>query len=146
MLADLFHAEGVCGTSTVGSSEAILLGGIAMKRRWSEKRKAEGKPLAQCNMVCGSEVHVGSPLSVSPGTICHYILHVPQNVQCYELFVHPAEVAPAPAPCKGSKLNDKSVDTCGWSLLGCRDMFLCANVLARFSQAWTRGSWTVRGH
>jgi glutamate/tyrosine decarboxylase-like PLP-dependent enzyme len=58
MLADLYHAEGVCGTGTVGSSEAILLAGLAMKRRWSEKRKAAGKPLAQPNMVCGSEVHV----------------------------------------------------------------------------------------
>jgi glutamate decarboxylase len=30
------------GTATTGSSEAILLGGLAMKRRWFEKRKAEG--------------------------------------------------------------------------------------------------------
>jgi glutamate/tyrosine decarboxylase-like PLP-dependent enzyme len=58
MLADLYHAEGVCGTGTVGSSEAVLLAGIAMKRRWSEKRKAAGLPPAQCNMVCSSVVHV----------------------------------------------------------------------------------------
>eukprot|EP00884_Botryococcus_braunii_P013788 jgi/Botrbrau1/2240/Bobra.101_2s0068.1 len=54
MLADLYHAEEVCGTGTVGSSEAVLLAGIAMKRRWSEKRKASGP----CNMVCSTCVHV----------------------------------------------------------------------------------------
>jgi glutamate/tyrosine decarboxylase-like PLP-dependent enzyme len=70
MLADLYHAEGVCGTGTVGSSEAILLAGLAMKRRWSEKRKAAGKPLAQANMVCGSEVHVSiSTLDSSAGSL-----------------------------------------------------------------------------
>ena len=37
MLAHLYHAEEVCGTATVGSSEAILLGGLAMKRRWQAR-------------------------------------------------------------------------------------------------------------
>ena len=37
MLAQLFHAEEACGTATVGSSEAILLGGLAMKRRWQAR-------------------------------------------------------------------------------------------------------------
>jgi glutamate decarboxylase len=32
------------GTATTGSSEAILLGGLAMKRRWQEKRRAAGSP------------------------------------------------------------------------------------------------------
>ena len=41
MLAHLYHAEEVCGTATVGSSEAILLGGLAMKRRW-QARAAQG--------------------------------------------------------------------------------------------------------
>jgi glutamate decarboxylase len=30
------------GTATTGSSEAILLGGLAMKRRWYEKQAAKG--------------------------------------------------------------------------------------------------------
>ena len=37
MLADLFHAEDPqhpTGTATIGSSEAILLAGLAFKRRW----------------------------------------------------------------------------------------------------------------
>ena len=61
MLADLFNAEDpshACGTSTIGSSEAILLGGLAMKRRWMARRKAEGKPTDKPNIVMGSEVHV----------------------------------------------------------------------------------------
>lgn len=42
-----------CGTSTVGSSEAILLCYLAMKRRWQERRKAAGQPVAgvQCSVV-----------------------------------------------------------------------------------------------
>ena len=43
ILAELFHAQGACGTSTIGSSEAILLGGLAMKRRWTEARKAQAR-------------------------------------------------------------------------------------------------------
>ena len=59
MLSQLYHAEEVCGTATVGSSEAILLGGLAMKRRWQERRKAAGITTpAQPNMVCSSAVHV----------------------------------------------------------------------------------------
>jgi len=33
------------GTATTGSSEAILLGGLAMKRRWKEKMTAKGMGL-----------------------------------------------------------------------------------------------------
>jgi hypothetical protein len=46
-----------CGTSTVGSSEAILLCYLAMKRRWQERRKAAGLPVAgvQCSVVRGEE-------------------------------------------------------------------------------------------
>ena len=44
MLAQLFHAEEACGTATVGSSEAILLGGLAMKRRWQARACAGHSP------------------------------------------------------------------------------------------------------
>lgn len=49
-----------CGTSTVGSSEAILLSYLAMKRRWQERRRAAGLPLAgvQCSVVVPSCYHV----------------------------------------------------------------------------------------
>ena len=39
--------------------QAILLGGLAFKRRWQEKRKAAGKTTAVTpNIVCSSAVHV----------------------------------------------------------------------------------------
>ena len=44
MLAQLFHADEACGTATVGSSEAILLGGLAMKRRWQARARAGNLP------------------------------------------------------------------------------------------------------
>ncbi|CAK0787685.1 hypothetical protein CVIRNUC_010907 [Coccomyxa viridis] len=59
MLADLYYAESACGAATVGSSEAILLSGLALKRRWQEKRKAAGITEAVTpNIVCSSAVHV----------------------------------------------------------------------------------------
>lgn len=48
MLANLWHAPhraNAVGTATTGSSEAIQLGGLAMKRIWQEKRKAAGKSI-----------------------------------------------------------------------------------------------------
>ncbi|MEG1482868.1 pyridoxal-dependent decarboxylase, partial [Clostridium sp.] len=45
MLADLWHAPkelSFMGTSTVGSSEACMLGGMAMKFRWRNRAKALG--------------------------------------------------------------------------------------------------------
>lgn len=57
-MADLLHAPGVCGTATVGSSEAILLGVLAMKHRLRAARAAAGKPLVTPNIVVPSTVHV----------------------------------------------------------------------------------------
>jgi len=56
MLADLWHApnpEAGVGCSTTGSSEAAMLGGLAMKRRWEARRKAEGKPIDKPNLITG---------------------------------------------------------------------------------------------
>ncbi|KAF2757160.1 glutamate decarboxylase [Pseudovirgaria hyperparasitica] len=46
------------GTSTVGSSEAIMLAVLAMKKVWVAKRKAEGKPFDRPNLVMNSAVQV----------------------------------------------------------------------------------------
>jgi glutamate decarboxylase len=46
------------GTSTIGSSEAIMLGVLAMKRVWVTKRKAEGKPYDKPNLIMNSAVQV----------------------------------------------------------------------------------------
>ena len=56
MLADLWHAppsEQAVGCSTTGSSEAAMLGGLAMKRRWESRRQAEGQPIDKPNLITG---------------------------------------------------------------------------------------------
>jgi glutamate decarboxylase len=60
MVADLFNApagKGI-GVSTIGSSEAVMLGGLAMKWRWRQRREAAGAPTDRPNMVMGSNVQV----------------------------------------------------------------------------------------
>jgi glutamate/tyrosine decarboxylase-like PLP-dependent enzyme len=46
------------GTSTVGSSEACMLGGLALKMKWKARRQREGKPIAVPNIVMGANVQV----------------------------------------------------------------------------------------
>jgi glutamate decarboxylase len=61
ILADLWHApdpERAVGCSTIGSSEACMLGGLAFKRRWQEARRAAGKPTDKPNLVMSSAVQV----------------------------------------------------------------------------------------
>ncbi|MGP8022414.1 MAG: glutamate decarboxylase [Methanobacterium sp.] len=60
MLARLFNAPEECismGTATIGSSEAIMLGLLAHKWTWRERRKAEGKDCDKPNIVMGADVH-----------------------------------------------------------------------------------------
>ncbi|RMZ76780.1 hypothetical protein DV737_g4657, partial [Chaetothyriales sp. CBS 132003] len=64
MIARLYHApegqgdENAMGTSTIGSSEAIMLAVLAMKKRWANKRKAAGKDFSNPNIVMNSAVQV----------------------------------------------------------------------------------------
>ncbi|KIJ69511.1 hypothetical protein HYDPIDRAFT_172890 [Hydnomerulius pinastri MD-312] len=63
ILADLWHApsaQQAIGTATTGSSEAIQLGGLAMKRLWQERRKAAGKSIHEPgpNIVMGANAQV----------------------------------------------------------------------------------------
>jgi glutamate decarboxylase len=59
MLAELFHAPGeTTGTSTQGSSEAIMLGALSLKWKWRERREADGKSTDRPNLVFGGDVHV----------------------------------------------------------------------------------------
>ena len=59
MLAELFHAPGeTTGTSTQGSSEAIMLGALSLKWKWRERREAAGKATDKPNLVFGGDVHV----------------------------------------------------------------------------------------
>ncbi|MFJ5096767.1 glutamate decarboxylase [Streptomyces sp. NPDC088557] len=61
MLAELWHAPdptGTVGTSTTGSSEACMLAGLALKRRWQHARRAAGEPADRPNLVMSSAVQV----------------------------------------------------------------------------------------
>src|SRR5262245_4880407 len=61
MLSSLWHAPDASrptGCSTTGSSEAAMLGGLALKRRWQKRRAAEGKPIDKPNLVMGINVQV----------------------------------------------------------------------------------------
>ena len=61
MLSRLYHApEGAepMGARCQGSSEAIMLGALAMKWRWRARREAAGKDTAKPNLVYGADVHV----------------------------------------------------------------------------------------
>ncbi|KAK3076697.1 hypothetical protein LTS18_012305, partial [Coniosporium uncinatum] len=50
--------ETAIGSATTGSSEAIHLGGLAMKRRWQEKRMAEGKDTSKPNIIMAANAQV----------------------------------------------------------------------------------------
>jgi glutamate decarboxylase len=61
IIGRMWHAPGsgdVTGTSTTGSSEAAMLGGLALKWRWRERMKAAGKPTDRPNLVTGVNVQV----------------------------------------------------------------------------------------
>ncbi|XP_042500903.1 glutamate decarboxylase 4-like [Macadamia integrifolia] len=63
IIAHMFNApvgetERAVGAGTVGSSEALMLAGLAFKRKWQNKRKAQGKPYDKPNMVTGANVQV----------------------------------------------------------------------------------------
>ncbi|MFD1475417.1 glutamate decarboxylase [Ancylobacter polymorphus] len=56
MLADLWNAPDpltTLGCSTVGSSEAAMLGGLALKWQWRKRRAKEGKSTDRPNLICG---------------------------------------------------------------------------------------------
>ncbi|KAG0228684.1 hypothetical protein BGX31_006467, partial [Mortierella sp. GBA43] len=58
IIGDMWKSKGAIGTATVGSSEAVQLGGLAMKKRWQAKRKAEGKDTSKPNIVMGNNAQV----------------------------------------------------------------------------------------
>ena len=61
ILANLWNApdaDEATGCSTTGSSEAAMLGGLALKRRWQKRRAAEGKPTDRPNIVMGINVQI----------------------------------------------------------------------------------------
>jgi glutamate decarboxylase len=85
MLAQLWHAPPAAdatGCSTTGSSEACMLAGLALKRRWQHARRAAGKPLDQPNIVMGINVQV-----------------------CWEKFANYWDVQPRLIPMQGERFH-----------------------------------------
>ena len=59
MVSRLFHApEGGAGVSTIGSSEAVMLAGLALKWKWRERQKQAGRSTERPNLIMGSNVQV----------------------------------------------------------------------------------------
>ncbi|MDF0531243.1 glutamate decarboxylase [Tsukamurella sp. 8F] len=66
MVAELFHAPGLdpadpssaTGASTIGSSEAVMLAGLALKWAWRARRRAAGADTSRPKLVLGSNVQV----------------------------------------------------------------------------------------
>lgn len=56
MLADLWNSptpETTLGCSTIGSSEAAMLGGLALKWQWRKRRATQGLSTDKPNLICG---------------------------------------------------------------------------------------------
>ncbi|MFC4329573.1 glutamate decarboxylase [Streptomyces andamanensis] len=101
MLARLWHAEDprqAVGCSTTGSSEAAMLGGLALKRRWQHRRRAEGKPADRPNLVMGINVQI-----------------------CWEKFADYFEVEPRYVPMEGDRYHltpEQAVELCDENTIG----------------------------
>jgi glutamate decarboxylase len=101
MLSRLWNApdpDHAVGCSTTGSSEAAMLGGLALKRRWQHARRAAGKPAEQPNMVMGINVQV-----------------------CWEKFANYWDVEPRYVPVQGDRFNlsaDEAVKVCDENTIG----------------------------
>ncbi|HEY2207614.1 MAG TPA: glutamate decarboxylase [Pseudonocardia sp.] len=85
MLAGLWHApepHHAVGCSTTGSSEACMLAGLALKRRWQSARRAAGRPTDRPNLVMGINVQI-----------------------CWEKFANFWEVEPRYVPMEGDRFT-----------------------------------------
>src|SRR5262245_45032736 len=91
MLANLFNAPGeTIGARTQGSSEAIMLGALAMKWKWRARRDREKKDIEQPNLIFGGDVHVVWE------KFCRYFDVEPRIVPLQEdkLVIGPEDVEP----------------------------------------------------
>jgi glutamate decarboxylase len=101
ILADLWHAPDdgdATGTSTTGSSEAAMLGGMALKWRWRERMRAAGKPADRPNLVMGVNVQV-----------------------CWDKFCRYWDVEPRLVPMEGDRFHlsaEEAVKRCDENTIG----------------------------
>ncbi len=102
ILASLWQAPAAAGDaagcSTTGSSEAAMLGGLALKRRWQKRRAAEGKPADRPNLVMGINVQV-----------------------CWEKFANYWDVEMRLVPMEGNRFHlsaEEAVELCDENTIG----------------------------
>src|SRR5580704_9149044 len=101
IIGHMWHAPGegdVTGTSTTGSSEAAMLGGMALKWRWRERMRKAGKPTDRPNMVMGANVQV-----------------------CWEKFCRYWDVEPKLVPMEGNRFHleaPQAVAACDENTIG----------------------------
>ncbi|MBW4697649.1 MAG: glutamate decarboxylase [Aphanocapsa lilacina HA4352-LM1] len=90
MLSHLWNSpagEAATGCSTTGSSEACMLGGLALKRRWRHQRRRAGQNTERPNLVMGINVQV-----------------------CWEKFCNYWDVEPRYVPMAGERLHLSGVE------------------------------------
>jgi glutamate decarboxylase len=101
ILAQLWNSpesEEATGCSTTGSSEACMLGGMALKWRWRERMHKAGKPTDRPNLVMGINVQV-----------------------CWEKFCRYWEVEPRRVPMEGNRFHlspEEAVALCDENTIG----------------------------
>jgi glutamate decarboxylase len=101
IIGRLWHAAGtrdVTGTSTTGSSEAAMLGGLALKWRWRERMRKAGKSTDRPNLVTGINVQV-----------------------CWEKFCRYWDVEPRLLPMEGDRFHldaDGAASLCDENTIG----------------------------
>jgi glutamate decarboxylase len=91
-------ADQATGCSTTGSSEAAMLGGLALKRLWQKRRGEAGKPADRPNLVMGINVQV-----------------------CWEKFANYWDVEMRLVPMEGDRFNlsaEEAVAHCDENTIG----------------------------
>ena len=101
IIADMWSSpdhEQATGCSTTGSSEAAMLGGMALKWRWRERMSKAGKPTDRPNLVMGANVQV-----------------------CWEKFCRYWDVEPKLVPMEGNRFHleaEEAVAACDENTIG----------------------------
>lgn len=99
ILSRLWNAPGEpVGCSTTGSSEAAMLGGLALRRRWMRAREAAGLPADRPNIVMGANVQV-----------------------CWEKFANYWDVEPRLVPMQGERFHltaEEAIPYCDENTIG----------------------------
>ena len=101
IISDMWNSpdhEQATGCSTTGSSEAAMLGGMALKWRWRERMRKAGKPTDRPNLVMGANVQV-----------------------CWEKFCRYWDVEPKLVPMEGDRFHleaEQAVAACDENTIG----------------------------